>query len=311
MKPHLSVVSPVYQAEACLNELYVRLICAAEQITPDFEIVLVEDGGLDRSWDILKNIAAKDGRVKVIKLSRNFGQHYAITAGVDHAQGDWVVVMDCDLQDPPESIAALHSKAAEGFDVVFARRINRKDSIKKTVPGNIFGWLMKLLTDVRFDRSVANFSISSQKAINAFREYRERDRVFAIIMHQIGFSLTYVDIQHSKRFAGQTSYTLKKLVLFALQNIVAASTKPLYLSIGFGAWIASVSLTYAIYLILRYLLIGTTVAGFTTLAVLISFFFGLLFVQLGVLGLYLGKTFYESRRRPLYHIASSVNTTDN
>lgn len=307
MAPLLSIVSPVYQAEECLPELYRRLVAVAQTITADFELVLVEDGGHDRSWEILAEFAAADPRVKAIKLSRNYGQHYAITAGLDHARGEWIVVMDCDLQDPPEAIPSLYEKAISGFDIVFARRIDRKDSLVKTLPGDLFGLLMTWLTGSPFDRAVANFSISSRKAIDACCSYRERDRAFPTIMHIIGFKLAYVDVAHAERFAGKTSYTFRKLFRFAVQVIVSTSTRPLFLSIRFGAFIAILSLCYAAVLIARYFTSGISVAGFTTLAVLITFLFGLLFMQLGVMGLYLGKVFEESKCRPLYHVAEILN----
>jgi glycosyltransferase involved in cell wall biosynthesis len=291
-----------------LRELYRRLVAVAETITSDFELVLVEDHGPDGSWRVLEELAAADPRVKAIRLSRNYGQHYAITAGLDHANGDWVVVMDCDLQDPPEEIPTLYRKAQEGYDIVFARRINRKDSWTKTLPGDMFWWLVAKLTGFRWDRATANFSISSRQAVAAFREYRERDRSFPMIMHRVGFARTSVDVEHAPRFAGETSYSWRKLVSFAIQNVVAASTRPLVLSVQFGAAIALLSIGYSLYLAIRYFLQDVHVAGWTSLAVLITFLFGLLFIQLGVVGLYLGRTFEESKRRPLYHIMNARNT---
>lgn len=307
MNPHLSIVSPVYRAAECLPELYRRLVAVASQITPDFELVLVEDYGPDQSWAILQDIAARDSRVKALRLSRNFGQHYAITAGLDHACGDWVVVMDCDLQDPPEEIPHLYRKAQEGFDIVFARRMNRVDDVSKKLTGALFYVFLSWLTGQPYDRTVANFSISSRKVVVAFRAYRERDRSFPAIIRQLGFSRASIDVAHAPRYAGETSYTMAKLMAFALQNIVTASTRPLYMSIRFGALVALFSTIYTIYLIVKYFVLDARVAGFTTLAVLISFFSGLLFVQLGVIGLYLGRMFEQSKNRPLYHISEKLN----
>lgn len=304
---HLSIVSPVYRAEGCLKELYRRLVETAAGITPDFELVLVEDHGPDGSWQIIESLAATDQRVKALQLSRNYGQHYAITAGIDHARGDWVVVMDCDLQDPPEEIQTLYRKAQEGHDVVFARRLNRTDHWTKTLPGTIFWWGVALLTGFKWDRATANFSINSRRAIDAFRQHRERDRSFPIIMHSVGFKRTVVDVKHAPRFAGSTSYTWSKLLSFALQNVVATSTRPLVLSVQFGGIVAVSSLLYSIVLIIRYSLHQIEVAGWTSMMVLMSFLFGVLFIQLGVIGLYLGRTFEESKRRPLYHVLDSKN----
>jgi len=304
---HLSIVSPVYQAEDCLRELHRRLVAVAERITPDFELVLVEDHGPDGSWRVLEDIAAADPRVKAIRLSRNYGQHFAITAGLDHAGGEWVVVMDCDLQDPPEEIAALYAKAQEGYDVVFARRHNRTDSLGKILPGAVFYALLSWLTGEPYDRTVANFSISRRKVIRAFREYREHDRSFPMVMRRVGFERATIDVAHAPRFAGTTSYSSRKLLSFALQNVVAASTRPLVMSVQFGLLIASVSLGFAMFTLVQYFRHKIVVPGWATLAILLSFLFGLLFVQLGVLGLYLGRTFEQTKQRPLYHVAEARN----
>lgn len=306
-RPHLSIVSPVYGAEDCLPELYRRLVAVAERITPDFELVLVEDRGPDGSWRVLERLAAADHRVKALRLSRNCGQHFAITAGLDHAEGDWVVVMDCDLQDPPEEIDTLYRKAQEGFDVVFARRMDRSDSLAKTLPGWAFYAFLSWLTGEPYDRTIANFSISARKVILAFRQYRERDRSFPMIMRRLGFERTTVDVAHAPRFAGATSYTLRKLLAFALQNVVAASTRPLVMSVQFGLFIAVASLGFSAYVLIQYLRHRILVPGWATLALLVSFLFGLLFMQLGVIGLYLGRTFEQSRNRPLYHVAEARN----
>jgi len=300
-------VIPVYKARDCLGELYRRLVQALESLDPDFELVLVEDDGQDGSWEEIASLAERDPRVKGIRLSRNFGQHYAISAGLDHAFGDWVVVMDCDLQDQPEEIEKLYRKAQEGFEMVFARRIDRKDARTKSLRSHLFGRVLSWLMDAKFDETVANFSVSSQKAVRAYREYRERDRAFFMIMRDIGFSCAFADVDHGARYAGTTSYSLRKLIAFATQVIVSTSTRPLHLSIRFGAIVASMSLAYAVYLIGRRVLVNVGVAGWTSLAVLISLFFGLLFIQLGIIGLYLGKTFEESKRRPLYHVAEYRN----
>jgi glycosyltransferase involved in cell wall biosynthesis len=306
-RPHLSIVSPVYRAEDCLPELYRRLVAVAEKITPDFELVLVEDRGPDGSWRVLEQLAAADRRVKSLRLSRNCGQHYAITAGLDHAEGDWVVVMDCDLQDPPEEIETLYRKAQEGYDVVFARRRDRTDSLAKTLPGTAFYAFLSWLTAEPYDRTIANFSISARKVVLGFRRYREQDRSFPMIMRRLGFERATVDVAHAPRFAGATSYNLRKLLAFALQNVVAASTRPLVMSVQFGLFIAVASLGFSAYVLTQYLRHRIMVPGWATLALLLSFLFGLLFIQLGVIGLYLGRTFEQARNRPLYHVADARN----
>jgi len=297
----------VYKARDCLAELYRRLVRALEPITPDFELVLVEDGGGDGSWEEIATLAGRDPRVKGIKLSRNFGQHYAITAGLDHAFGTWVVVMDCDLQDQPEEIGKLYYKAQEGYDLVFARRQERNDSIYRKLSSSLFSLLYNHLGDIKVDNSIANFSISSSRVIAYVRQFRERNRSFPIFLNSAGFRRSYVDVAHAARYAGSSSYTFGKLLDLAVQCIVSQSNKPLRLSIRFGFALASLSIFYCAFIVIRYLRSGITVPGWTTLVVLICFLGGLGFANLGILGLYLGKAFDEVKGRPLYCVEQALN----
>jgi len=305
--PQLSVVIPVYQARDCLVELHRRLVQSLEPITPGFEIVMVEDGGGDGSWEGIAALAGRDLRVKGVKLSRNFGQHYAITAGLDQAAGDWIVVMDCDLQDRPEEIGKLYCKAQEGFDVVLARRHERNDSLYRKLSSRLFSLLYNYLGDIKADNSVANFSISSRRVIECVRRFRERNRSFPIFLNSVGFRRAYVDVAHAERYAGPSSYTFGKLLDLAIQCIVSQSNKPLRLSIRFGFGLACLAVCYGIIIVIQYLRSGISVPGWTTLAVLICFLGGLGFANLGILGLYLGKVFDEVKGRPLYGVEQTLN----
>jgi len=306
-RSQLSVVIPVYKARDCLAELHRRLMQALEPITPDFEIVLVEDGGSDGSWEQIVTLAGRDARLKGVKLSRNFGQHYAITAGLDHASGDWVVVMDCDLQDQPEEIGKLYAKAQEGYDIVFARRHERNDSLYRKLSSWMFIQLYNYLGDIQVDNSVANFSISSRRVISYVKRFRERNRAFPAFLHSVGFKRAYVDVEHAARFAGPSSYNFTKLLDFATQCIVSQSNKPLQLSIRFGFALACLSILYGGIIVIRYLLSGASVPGWSTLVVLVSFLGGMGFANLGILGLYLGKVFDEVKCRPLYCVEQCLN----
>jgi len=305
--PLLSVVSPVYRAAGCLPELHRRLTQVLGQLTPDYEIVLVDDGSDDRSWEVVVEIAGRDRHVKGIRLSRNFGQHYAIAAGLDHARGQWVVVMDCDLQDQPEEIPALYRKALEGYDVVFARRLDRRDKWLTKTRSQLFSLVYNLLGDIRLDNSVANFSIASAAAAAGVRRFRERNRSYPIFLSWVGFRRAFVDVAHSERFEGKSSYTWSKLFDFAVDSIVSQSNKPLRLSIRFGFLLALVSFIVGAVLVVRYFAFRIPVAGWTSVIVSIWFIGGLMFANLGVLGLYLGKVFDEVKRRPLYLVQTSVN----
>ena len=303
----ISVVIPVYKALECIDELYRRLVASVSAITPDFELVLVEDGGGDGSWEKMAEYAARDSRVKAVKMSRNFGQHYAITAGLDVALGDWIIVMDCDLQDKPEEISKLYSKAQEGFDVVLARRHLRVDSAYRRFVSWLFIQIYNWLGDIKVDNSISNFSISSRRVIDNVKRFRERNRSFVIFRDIVGFKRTVVDVDHSARFAGKSSYSLWKLLDFAIQCIVSQSNKPLRLAIKVGFALAAVAAVYASWLVFRYFYFGIALQGWTSIMVGMSFFFGLLFANLGIMGLYLGKIFDEVKNRPLYSVETVMN----
>lgn len=305
--PHLSVVIPVYKAEKCLYELYTRLKQSLEIISEDFEIVLVEDCGGDRSWEIIQELAKQDHRIKGIQFSRNFGQHYGITAGLDHCNGDWVIVMDCDLQDRPEEIPRLYEKAQEGYDVVLARRKNRQDGFFKKKASKAFYQVFNYLADLQYDAEVGNFRIISRKVVSNLQLMREQLRFFGGLVDWMGFPTGCIEVQHNARFEGKSTYTFKKLWGLATDTIVAYSDKPLRLSIKIGFIIALASFIGGLYLIFRAILFGTSVLGWSSLMVSLYFLGGIIICILGIIGIYLGKTFDETKKRPLYLIKDSTN----
>lgn len=300
--PVISVVVPVYKAENCLDELYRRLVAALETVTPDFEIVLVEDCGGDRSWEIIERLSAQDGRVKGIQFSRNFGQHYGITAGLDCCDGDWVVVMDCDLQDRPEEIPRLHAKAQEGYDIVLARRGMRQDPPLKRFTSWLFYKVFSYLADIEYDAQTGNFRIMSRKVVENLRRMREQLRFFGGLVQWMGFPSASIDVEHAERFEGQTTYTFAKLWRLASETIIAYSDKPLRLAIRFGFMMAFVAFCYGVYIFSRVLLYGSPIEGWSSLIVSLYFIGGVIISILGIMGIYLGKTFDESKKRPLYII---------
>ena len=305
--PHISVIIPVYKAEECLDELYRRLTASLETLTADFEIVLVEDCGGDRSWPIILDLAQRDTRVKGIQFSRNFGQHYGITAGLDHCDGDWVVVMDCDLQDRPEEIPRLYAAALEGYDVVLARRGRRNDPLLKRCTSWLFYKIFSYLADMDYDGETGNFRIISRKVVESFRTMRERLRFFGGLVAWMGFPTFSIDVQHDERFAGQSTYTFGKLWKLASETIIAYSDKPLRLSIRFGFTISVLAFGYGSYIFYRALVHGAAITGWSSLIVSVYFLGGIIISILGILGVYLGKTFDESKRRPLYLVRDNIN----
>lgn len=305
--PHISVVTPVYGCAKSLEALYTRLVSTLTKLTEDFEIIMINDASPDNAWESIKSLAQKNDRVKGINFSRNFGQHHAITAGLDHASGDWIVVMDCDLQDQPEEIIKLYNKAQEGYDIVFGRRVQRKDSHFKRLGSKLFYKVYNYFTESKIDNSIANFSIVSSTVVEKLKTLREQNRSYPLFINWVGFKRTNVNVEHAKREEGKSSYTLKKLIDLAIDSIVSQSNKPLRLSIKFGFIISVLSLLYAIFLITRYIIQGTPVEGWTSVMVSIYFIGGLLFANMGILGLYIGKIFDETKNRPLYIIEQTIN----
>jgi dolichol-phosphate mannosyltransferase len=297
---HLSVVIPVYQAEKCLDELYQRLKAALETISASFEIILVEDCSRDDSWSVIERLAVSDSRVRGIQFSRNFGQHYGITAGMFASRGEWVVVMDCDLQDRPEEIPRLYAKAQEGYDVVLARRGRRRDPWLKRTASWIFYRIFSYLADMKYDGETGNFRIMSRRVVVNFRRMGEKLRFFGGLVQWMGFPTTGIPVEHAERQHGKSTYTIAKLWKLASETIIAYSDKPLRLAVRFGFLMAFISFLYGMYILGRALMYGSAVPGWNSLIVSLYFIGGIIIGILGILGIYLGKTFDETKKRPLY-----------
>jgi glycosyltransferase involved in cell wall biosynthesis len=304
---HLSVVVPVYKGAGCIEELYARLAASLSSLTEDYEILLVEDCGGDRSWEFITELSRGDSRVKGIKFSRNFGQHYGITAGLDHCSGDWVIVMDCDLQDQPEEIPRLYAKAQEGFDVVCARRVERNDNVFKKMSSMAFAMVLNYFTDQKSDPAVGNFGVYSRKVVKNFCQMRESTRVFALFVRWLGFPTAFVDVQHAPRLSGKSTYTIYKLVHLAMDAIIAHSNRPLRISIKIGFLLAFLSFIAGCFFTVRYFLYSIPVAGWTSVIVSIYFLAGLFFINTGLIGLYVGRIYNEVKFRPIYVVDKKVN----
>lgn len=308
--PYLSIVIPVFQAEKCLDELYRRLRNAIESISSSFEIILVEDGSKDNSWKVIEGLASADPRVRGIQFSRNYGQHYGITAGLDYCRGDWVVVMDCDLQDRPEEIPRLYAKAMEGYDVVLARRGIRHDPMLKRFNSWLFYKMFSYLSDLDYDGECGNFRIMSKNVVSNFCLMRERLRFLGGLVQWMGFPTVSIEVEHAKRFAGKTTYTIPKLCKLAADSIIAYSDKPLRMTVRLGFLMAFFAFSYGIYILILALLYGLPIPGWSSLIVSLYFIGGIIITILGIIGIYLGKTFDESKKRPLY-IISKVTFINN
>ncbi len=305
--PLISIVSPVYGASACLPELCNRLVESLESITSDFEILLVEDYSPDDSWQVLKQMSKSNHKIKCLRFSRNFGQHYAIAAGLRNAKGKWVVVMDCDLQDQPEEIQKLYSKAQEGFEIVFARRSDRKDGIIKRTFSRIFYSVLAYLSDVEQDHEIANFGIYHKKVITQINHMPEKVRFFPTMVNWTGFRKTSVTVEHAQRSHGKSSYNFRKLLKLALDVILANSDKPMRLMLKLGFSVATFSFISAIWVSIRAINNEIPVMGYASLIVSIWLFSGLIIFMLGLTGLYIGKIFSEVKDKPIYIVDESIN----
>lgn len=302
----ISVVIPVYGCRAALPELHRRLCENIEKIANSYEIILVDDFCPQKSWEVIQELCEKDKHVVGIHMSRNFGQIKAITAGLDQSRGDWVVVMDCDLQDRPESIPELFKKAQEGYDVVFARREGRKDSVITKFLSRSFYKVYDYFTDGTFDSSICNFSISSRKVIDYYCQMREQNRAFTMFIRWLGFKQASIDMPADERFEGKSSYNLRKKMKMAFEIITSQSNKPLMFAVKAGFAIALFALIYIIYLIIR-LCIGGVLPGWTTIVASIYLMGGILLCAVGITGVYIGNIFNEAKHRPLYVIEEVLN----
>jgi glycosyltransferase involved in cell wall biosynthesis len=310
-RPFLTIASPVYRTEALVGELVERICAAARKVTDDFEVLLVEDGSPDGSWDAIARECDRNPRVKGVRLSRNFGQHPAITAALQHAHGDFVIVMDCDLQDAPEYIPALVDKGREGFDIVFARRRIRRFGWWKNATARIYYTIFRWLAGVEYDPNISSYSMITRRVVDAFLQFGDYRRGYVIVLHWLGFSRGYVDVEHRERPDGRSSYSTWMLIAHALTITLTYSDKPLHLSIYIGGILSLLSFVLGLWLIVRYYTsnVGQLALGWTSLIISNLFLSGLILVSLGVIGLYIGRVFEQVKRRPLFVIRETRNVS--
>ena len=306
----ISVVVPLYKCNQSLAELTSRLLTTLPSISDSFEIVYVNDASPEGDWESVVEFAARHPQVRGVNLSRNFGQHMAITAGLSYSKGQWIVVMDGDLQDQPECIPKLYQKAQEGYNAVFGRRVERKDTRMKRVTSRLGYWVFDYLTGMRTDGAAGNFSICDRKVIDNFLRLTEHYRLFPLLIRWQGFRVGYVNVDHGKRTHGSSSYSYRQLINLALDAIVSQSNRPLKLSIKFGFVLSALSFPYLCWLVIIKLLFEVPM-GWTSLMTAIIFIGGLIFADLGLIGLYIGKIYDEVKNRPLFIVADEVGLEFN
>jgi polyisoprenyl-phosphate glycosyltransferase len=301
----LSVVVPVYGCAGCLPALHERLTRSVGQITSSYELVFVDDRSADGGWEVLQRLARGDERVRAFRLSRNFGQDAAITAGLAQARGDRAVVMDCDLQESPEDIPRLWAAADEGYDVVRTIRRGWHHSAFRRWSSRLYRRLT-LETDTRPDYS--NLSLISRRVIDAFLRLRDRDREYMIALDWLGFDSTAIEIEHHERHEGESGYTLERLLKVALDGMFFRSTVLLKLVVLVGFLVALVGVAVAVFEVADYFLQPKeAVAGYTSLAVLLLVLAGFIIVSVGVVGLYVGRIFEQVKDRPLFLIDAEAD----
>jgi len=298
----------VYGCAGCIERLCEQTIAVVGSTGCDCEVILVCDGSPDDSWDRILEVAASEPRVRALRLSRNFGQHPAISAGLAESRGDYVVVMDCDLQDSPAFIPALLSRAREGFDAVVAERKQRRDGWFKRTASRAFYATLAYLTGERYNAELANFGVYSRPLVDALLAMPESGRFFPLLVRWVGFRQTTLPVQHRGRDAGSSGYSLMKALRLALDAIMCFSDRPLRLVVRVGLLFSMVSFVFVAYSVIRYLAGDIAVAGFTSIVASIWLVGGVSIACLGVVGLYVGRIFSEAKRRPHYLVAERVNT---
>lgn len=304
----LSIVIPVYNAANTIQTLVEQLHEHCKPLNLSYEIILVDDRGPDHSWEVISEICKTDQSVKALQLSRNFGQHPAITAGLEIVKGEFVVVMDCDLQDRPDQIPLLYNHLIqENLDMVLARRVQRQDSFTKRMSSKYFYKTLSYFTNTQQDASVANFGIYRYDTIREVVRMGDFVRFFPLFIRWVGFNIGYLEIQHASREDGGSNYTFRKLWNLALDNIVSFSNKPLYMTINLGIFIIFLSFLAIIVNLYKYFTGQIEIMGYTSTIILFSFFFGVVIFILGVIGIYIAKIFDQVKGRQVYIVKEKLN----
>lgn len=306
IRPHISVVSPIYRAENIVEKLVDEIQKVMEPLNVTYEIILVDDRSPDNSWQVMKQLSSNFPEVKSIRLSRNFGQHPAIMAGLSFAAGDWIVVMDCDLQDQPKEIKRMYTKAIEGYDMVLAKRQKRKDGFFKKMSSIFFYSVFNYFSGISVNSEIANFGIYNRKVINSINQINDYIKFFPLFVKWVGFRSFELEVEHNEREEGKSSYSLKKLISLALDTILSFSDKPLKIFTILGFSISMIAFLFGCYFMFGALTGRITEPGFSSLIISIWFLSGIIISTIGVVGIYLGKTFNQVKNRPIFIIDEKI-----
>ncbi|GBG11415.1 glycosyltransferase [Paenibacillus sp. MY03] len=307
VKVKYSVIVPMYNEEEVIDHTYGRLKEVMDASGDPYELIFVNDGSRDRTVEKTALIASADPNVRLIDFSRNFGHQIAISAGMDYAQGDAIVVIDADLQDPPEIILQMIAKWKEGYEVVYGRRLKRKgETLFKKLTALAFYRLLRSMTNVEIPLDTGDFRLIDRKVCDVLRGLKEKNRFVRGLISWIGFRQTSVEYIREERFAGETKYPLKKMIGFALDAITSFSHKPLKIATYLGFFLSLGSFIYLIVILYQRLFTSTTIEGWTTTVGLSLLFNGIILLLLGVIGEYIGRIYDESKDRPLYIVRETL-----
>uniref|UniRef100_UPI004047D987 glycosyltransferase family 2 protein n=2 Tax=Roseivirga sp. TaxID=1964215 RepID=UPI004047D987 len=301
----ISVISPVYKAEGIVEELVDRIVLACTSVGYDYEIILVEDGSPDNSWEEIVKTCKRNPLIRGVKLSRNFGQHAAITCGIEIAKGDFLIIMDCDLQDDPKYIPELITEAEKGFDIVYTikrfRNHNKRKNLSAYVFNKLFNWLVSDQSHMHYDSNIGSYSLITRKVAHEFSKVGDYKRHYLMVLRFLGFSKSQIQIDHLTRFKGHSSYNLNKLIKHALDGIVSQSNKLLRLTVSLGAVISSISVLLGLAVIGQAIFYDSA-PGWASTIVVVLFIGGLTIFSIGISALYIGSIAEQVKNRPKYII---------
>ena len=305
----ISIVIPIYFEEKVLEVIYSSLKDILSKISYNYEIIFVDDGSGDKSLKILKGIAIEDKTIKIISFSRNFGHQIAITAGIDEASGDAIIVMDADMQDPPAVILKMLALWEVGYDVVYAKRKQRHgESFFKKTSASIFYRFLNKLTDIHIPLDTGDFRLIDRKIKNDLLRIREKNRFVRGIISWLGYRQTFVEFERQERISGESKYPLRKMIKFALDGITSFSIFPLKIATNIGFFSIIISLLLIFYALFSYIFFPKiTLPGWTSILIAVVFFAGIQMLVIGIIGEYIGRIFEESKNRPLYIINEKIN----
>ncbi|MDD3364532.1 MAG: glycosyltransferase family 2 protein [Syntrophomonas sp.] len=296
-----TIIIPVYNEEAVIQEAYHRLTRVMESTGESYELMFINDGSQDRTAELIEGFAEKDECVKLLDFSRNFGHQIAITAGMDYARGDAIVIIDADLQDPPELIPKMIEKWKEGYEVVYAKRSQRKgETLFKKLTAALFYRLMGAMSEVKIPLDTGDFRLMDRKVCDAMQSIREKNRFVRGLVSWVGFRQTAIEYVREERYAGETKYPMKKMLRFSMDGITSFSYKPLKMATYLGFIVSSVSFVYLIVSLGQKIFTASTSAGWSSLIACLMLLNGVMFILFGILGEYIGRIYDETKNRPLY-----------